>query len=185
MDSFNKAWGVWSSSNGTQINGVATIYAPPAFLTGLGALELNCRLAFAAVPSGAQNTTFRFGITDNLTTYANSISLILGWSGTAAAWAAQTIKGGANTTSAWQTNPTILAYVATALSFYKLKIVISAAWDSVTFFVNGVQIGSAIATTIPTNVMSYPFIAGDKAAGTTANGWIVDNVSINYQYATP
>jgi hypothetical protein len=185
VDSFNKALGVWATSNGGTASGQATIYATPSLLGGLGALDIYFRVAFAALPSAASLTTFRFGISDAIASYNNHISVFMGFSGSACGWSAQCVKAGTSTGgTAYQPNPTIIALTSLALSFYKIKIRISAAWDSVTFFVNGVQIGSAITTNIPTVAM-YLYAAGDRGNAGSANGFYIDNAFIDYQYATP
>jgi hypothetical protein len=186
-DTFNKALGVWASSNGNANNGQASLYSTPNFITGLGALTLYFRVAFAALPTAAQSTTFRFGICDNLSSYANSITLLMYWNGTAPAWAGQCITGGASSTTATATSPAIVAFSPTALSFYKLKISINAAWNSVIFSVNGVQIDVPLTASIPGAAVSVLMVvAGDKSAGINApNGFFIDNAFIDYQYATP
>jgi hypothetical protein len=185
-DSFNQTNGCATLNTGTLATGVGAISRHTLWL-GLGALEINFRVGFLILPSAAQNTTFEVGLLDSFSNGASKIGLVMQYSATPAApvWFGESTKAGVTTLTSQVTSPTILAWTSSALTFYKLRIVINAAWTSVTYFVNGVQIGSPITTNIPTGVSALVRASASKSAGTSTNQMFVDKFSMRYKVATP
>ena len=124
-------------------------------------------------PTSAQNYTLQFGLMDVAgTSYVwfdarfNVSSLIRG----------QTALGG---------TPTSTATTAFAGgTFNRYKILINAAWTSVSFFINNVLLGSAITTTIPTAIKMYPGVVLLKTVGPRWIASDVDQFYLNYQYVS-
>jgi hypothetical protein len=173
-DSTNKALGVVALSTGTTTTGLA--YAsltniPP----GAGAYEQNWRIYLGAQPSSAQNYLFWCGLEDGALG-TNSILLVINFSAGSALMYGEANGGGGTS------DTTKVACVADG-AYFKLKIVINAAWNSVSFFVNGTQVGSAITTNIPSTVSMFPVIRIGKTAGTTAVLIYLDQYMDDYIYS--
>lgn len=186
-DSFNRTWGVWATSNGNTATGRAGFYDQVnTIVPGLGALDIYCRIAFAALPTSANSTVFRVGLGDAGFAYVNLINLQMSFDGDrdAPVWLGWTQSASVGSGTTPVTSPTIISNTGSALCFYKLKISINAAWNSVTFYVNGVNIGT-ITTNIPLSGAVYPCIMSDKNSGNSANGFYVDDFALDYQYAVP
>jgi hypothetical protein len=188
IDSNNKADGVWNALNGTTTTGVSG-RSLSSIQPALGQLDLFFRVAFLSVPTSAQNTQFKFGISDfaSSTSPANQVSLIMLFNGSSAAWRGTCTASSVSSSTTDATTPAIIAQSSGALSFYKLQVSINAAWTSVSFFVNGTQIGSAITTNIPSGATLglNPYWVAIKTAGTVGNSLFIDQYFDDYQYATP
>jgi hypothetical protein len=185
LDAVNKCVGVWGLQCGTLATNT-TVLNHLGLTPGLGALNLFFRIATAVVPTVANNFNLFVGINDSSTAVGNNaIGLILLNNGTGAVWRGTCKSGGVASNSGDSNTPTIVAYSNAALSFYKVQISINAAWNSVSFFVNGTQIGSAVTSNISTSVVMNPQIGFFKTAGTTNSTFFVDNFFADYQFATP
>jgi microcystin-dependent protein len=189
QDSFNKCYGVLAILTGAAVTNIAyMITATQLVYAGLGALDLYYRVAFARLPTAADNFNFQFGLVDAPSTFANSIAIYptydtgLG----APCWQGYTSKAGTFTYTAKSTTPAIVAFAATSLTYYNCHISINAAWTVVSFYVNGTQIGTGITTNIPTAVQLYHMLYTQKTVGSSAQAVaLLDDYFFDYQYALP
>jgi hypothetical protein len=191
QDTFNRAFGSLALLTGAATGGKSIINTGPYIVAGLGALDLYIRFCFGRLPTAVDNFSFQCGIVDAspATGGANGIVLANSYqTGPAApAWQGQCYQASTVTTGAITAVPTSVAIVATAFSMFNIHIAINAAWTSVSFFVNGTQIGAPISTNIPAvGLLMFPWLYTAKTAGSSAQGTIyLDDFFLDYQYATP
>jgi hypothetical protein len=177
VDATNKGFGVASGSTGGVIPTGYSIAFPASagqtLFPGLGPLEVDVRISLSALGSASQNFNCYFGIADainlnNAILIGNSFNISsVNWVGLCTSAASSTTTNGV---------------AMTAGTYHKLQILVNAAWNSVTFFADGVQVGSAITTNIPVVAMS-PVLYVAKSVGTTAVGYFIDDYFLDYRYA--
>jgi hypothetical protein len=178
-DIYNKTCGVLSLIGpATSPANAITLYSGIPTMPGLGALDLHFRVAFKALPTSASPTQFIMGLLD-LINLNSEIFMGLNWDGTAASWTGgcQNVGIGGGQISSIYT-PSIVPFSATAATFYKMHISINAAWNSISMFVNNVQVGSVITTNIPSTIPMSLFL---KFNGFN-NALYVDQIFVDYQY---
>ena len=90
--------------------------------------------------------------------FANWIGVQMLYTSGAACWSGQVTASSVSSTTAFVTTPTILAQTSSALTYYKLQVSINAAWNSVTCYVTGMQMGAALTTNIPQSLAIYRFV---------------------------
>lgn len=184
QDQFNKCYGVFSLTTTAGANNVSVLTPSAATLVaGLGALDLYFRVAFSPLPSAANQCVYYCGISDGVTTAANSIFLALSWSGSAPAWRGWCQTGNTPTQTPFATSPPPLVFSSTALTFFTLRVSINVTWNSVTFYVNGVNIGTVASGvfSVPRNVYFWIYESTPSAQITM----LIDDVFVDYQYVLP
>jgi hypothetical protein len=183
-DAFNKCVGVLECATAATANYVSYISLPTTYIVlGLGQLDIFFRVAFYGLPTGTTSAVFRFGIGDSFTTFANCTFLQMGWVTSAPQWITYAAKTSTSTTGATSTTPTLLAQSSSAATFYKCQVSINATASSVSYFVNGVQIGSAITTNIPTATLMTPFCMCANSTAAVANAFYIDKFYLRYLIA--
>src|SRR5208282_3428457 len=196
-DANNKCIGVWSHGCGAAVNASSVL----SVITGgqavfsclvpaLGQLDLYARVSFTTLPSATDNYDFRFGLNDNQyfgVQSTNQINLILRYNAGAgqAAWIGETYSGSTQSLTAYATTPNPLPFSSGAATNFKLQISINAAWNLVTFYVNGTSAGT-INTNIPTSVAAglFPFFQITKTLGSSVNPIVnYDKLMVDYQFS--
>lgn len=186
VDSFNKAFGVLVNSTGSTASANSTVFMPNGFKAGLGALDIYYRIAILSVPTAAQQVGYWWGLSPvsagALNTAAGGVFINLFWdtSSSSVRWFGS-VSDGTEVDTAKVASPAVVAYSASSLTFYKLQISINAAWNSVSFFVNGVQIGAALTTHIPLTTVLAPSISITKSVGLTTGSVYTDKLFMRYQ----
>jgi hypothetical protein len=178
VDATSKCRGVVVGGVGSASTGNASIYLSPLAL-GLGALEQDFRIAFSALPTAAQQYVAFPGLIDTVagSGQLNYITFVVAWGASAAVIYGQCAKAGTPST----TPATTVAWASN--EFHKLQILINAAWTSIRFLVDGVEIsGSPLSTNIPIVTFLYPTLNVYKTIGTTPVNWYIDSYYDNYQY---
>ena len=184
-DTFNKAFGIWQVLTGAVASAVGSLMKPMYGPIGLGPVDLFFRVAFSPLPTAANGGTWRFGLSDNPTTpTTNSVGIVMYAPGGTPSWLAQMYSAGTATSGTAATSPAIVAFSSGALSYYKLQISIDAAAANVTFYVNGVSIGT-LSTGIPTVQTMTPFlyVGNINPSAAVAHGFYVDKFFYRYQIA--
>jgi hypothetical protein len=172
------AFGCISTGTGNTTSGQALLYLA-ALYTGLGPLEMDARFAAPTLPTSAQNFTVRFGLVDSGFAFANQLSLSGYFS------AGSVVFSGNSTLASTTTTTSTVPWTQT--SMIRIRIVVNAAWNSLTFFAGNplVQIGAAITTNIPAGTALFPFLGITKSSGTVSASAIWDQFYLQYIYSSP
>jgi hypothetical protein len=195
QDPFNQAHGIWMLYTGSTSTGSASIYSQWGFgggltglIPGLGALNLYFRVAFSTPSTVAQQYVSFFGITASApSSSVNQIAIATSTSGSTPIWLGQNYGNSVVADTAFSSTPTIVAQSSTALTYYKLQISINATWTAISYYVNGVLLGTnttGIPTFANTGVAGLaPFITITKSVGTTAVFILIDQFFLDYAYS--
>lgn len=153
-------------------------FATKCFVLGGGAITFNWVFNVATLSTGTNTYTLRIGMGDTQAAdevngvyveYTNGVN-----SGN---WQFKTANASSRTTSN--------SSVAVTTGWHNLTITINAAATSISYLMDGVSLGTAIATNIPTAVIS-PFIDIVRSAGTiAANSFFVDLFYLTQTLTTP
>jgi hypothetical protein len=167
-----KGFGCIQLVTGTTATGAAGINADYLY-PGLGALELDFRILASAAPTISQNYLLQLGIADDASTHFVGIQIY---------FSASAIVVGQSNNGSTVTSTASAAF--TAGVFHRYQILINSAWTSISFFQDGVQIGSAITTNIPTTTKMCLTLSIGKTAGTTSVFTNIDQFYLNYVYTS-
>jgi hypothetical protein len=173
-DSVDKAFGVLQGNVGTGAANVIRTFTGP-LISAQGACELDFRILLSQAPTSSDNYNFTCGLVDTNVSYTNTVRF-LGQFSASAIVQGQTVQGGS------ATNTTTLAL--SGGQFIRFRIFLSTAFGSVSFFINGTQLGTTINGGIPLNTALMPFVGIDKTSGTTNLGWNIDQFYLNYLYSS-
>ena len=176
-DTGNKGAGVLVFNTGTTSNGASSIqlgnggfcYLSP----GLGPCEIDFRVLIATLPLSAQQYNLYMGLGDSVLSFFNSVVIGINSTASLTQWYGCCVSSGTTTS--------VTGGSISSGGYHKFSIQINAAWTSVSFFVDGAQIGTAITTNIPTAAV-IPVTNLVKTSGTTAANAFIDKMLINYQY---
>lgn len=150
------------------------------FILGGGELTLNWVFNITALSTGSITYTLRIGMGDTVGTadqvngvyveYTNAVN-----SGN---WQFKTANASTRTTSN--------SSVAVTTGWHNLAITINAAASSVSYTMDGVSLGTAITTNIPTAASITPLISASRSAGTVAvDTFLVDLFYLTQTLTTP
>lgn len=177
IDATNLADGVLALSTGAVAAGFSQVYTGSLW-AGLGALEMDLRFMPFALPTSLVNYNFIFGLAATTFTFNDSAVFIEGnFTGSAAQFTGNAFASSVGTATA--------ALTWSSTNMIRIKILINSAWNSITFFAGGVQIGAAITTHIPTGVILAPIISLVSTAGSSSEAVYLDTFSMTYQYSSP
>ncbi len=141
-----------------------------ALWSGLGPLEMDFRV-IVNTPSAANNFVFLCGLSD--AAQSNLVAFKVNWTSSAVLFGQTSAAGISSSTST-------VAFPSS--TFMRLRIVVNAAWNSVSFYLNGTLVGAALTTNIPTGVAIFPVISITNTAGSTAQSFYPDQFYLSYLY---
>ena len=166
------AFGCLQVNTGTVANGYGAITSALLY-PGKGPLEMDFRVLAPAAPTLTQNYQLQMGIQDAAATHYIQLT---------AQYSSGSVVSGGVANGGTASNTATTAF--TAGSFNRFQILVNAAWTSVSFYLNGTLIGSAVTANIPVATPMYIFFLLIKTAGTTAVSAVIDQLYLNYQYAS-
>jgi hypothetical protein len=140
--------------------------------SGLGPLEMDWRL-ICNTPTSANNFIFQCGLSDPALSGVNQIAFVVNFTASA-------ILFGRTFASSVASNTTSVAFPGAV--FMRLRMVVNSAWSSVSFYLNGTLIGSAITTNIPTGVALVPFVNLTNTSGSASQSFFPDQFYMSYIY---
>lgn len=147
------------------------------FVTGNGQLTFEALVNLGAISNGTDNNQINIGLADSPAGSAASNQMIFYYE----------IGGSANwqfLSTASSTTTTLVSSIAVTAGWHHLKFVVNAAGTSVAATVDGVSLGSAITTNIPTAALP-PMLSLRRTAGTLARTLDIDYVKIDKTFTTP
>lgn len=175
-------WGVGASPEifyATLTGGVFPQTVIPAMILGGGTLTINWVFKIGTLSNGTNRYTLRMGMGDKSSTdqnngcyfeYSDNIN--------GGQWTYKTANGGVRTTTNSAT--------AVTTGWHNAQITVNAAGTSISYVMDGVSLGAAITTNIPTVNKVAPFIQMVTNVGVTPlNVLLVDLFYLNQSLTTP
>jgi hypothetical protein len=176
------AFGIAEVNSGTTTTGESAIVfghsatVKPVRL-GKGILTIEFRIKFPTLSTSTQEYKAEVGLVDDPQSSGANNRVWMEYDRTSALfWTMITSSGGTNSTL--DTSSTV------GTGWTRIKIEVNAAASLVTFYVDGVSVGTRTAN-IPTGVDLFPAVTMFKTAGTTARTILVDYVAFDYNLTTP
>jgi hypothetical protein len=177
--------GIISLNAGTDTTGEASMNRGQGagnVILGDGSHELNFVVQIPTLSTITNEFGFWFGLGDGLENFTshpgNNCVAFQYLRTTSTNWQGITSSSGTSTTASGGTN------VAVTTGWANFKIIINAAATSVTFYVNGTNIGTST-TNIPTTNPIYLGFSIKKSLGVTSSNALVDYVDWNHVLTTP
>jgi hypothetical protein len=146
------------------------------FATGNGQILFEALVNIVAISNGTDNNQFNIGLSDAPAGTGSGNQIIFYYEvGTSTNWAIVCTSSSVYTTTVTSTPVTA--------GWQHLKFVVNAAGTLVTFYVNGVSIGT-VSTNIPTAAIA-PMLSLRKTLGSSARFFGIDYVWITKTFTTP